>query len=275
MSIDAWSTAALDPVEGGYELQGRWPFLTGVLDASWAAVLGIVHDGDSPREHLGGPDVRLFYVPSSTWCVEPTWDTATAMRGTGSHAISIAAAMVPEGLTANIAAPLRVDRPLFRLPLPVGGPPLNAAIALGIARRGAQEIIDTITDKGVRGDGSPFRDRERNQLAVAAAVAETRLLRDGLVAVAAEVWQAAQSDQIPLEARASLWASSYVVIDRCRMIVSDLAAIASSSFYTHRNPVESAVRDLHAICASIDALRPLQEDAGRVLLGLEPLHPMF
>lgn len=135
------------PVEGGYELVGRWPFVTGCQDAPWAALNGVVHDGDEPRMRNGVPDVRLFLVPRDMWTVHSTWGTAVAMRGTGSNAISIDGAFVPEPFAHSWLNPMTVDRPLFRLPSVIAGPVTNAAIATGMVRRAAEDVTALLTTK--------------------------------------------------------------------------------------------------------------------------------
>lgn len=47
----------LTPTDDGYLLDGRWPFVTGALDAPWAAINAVVSSDDPV------PDVRLCLVP--------------------------------------------------------------------------------------------------------------------------------------------------------------------------------------------------------------------
>ena len=54
-------------------------------------------------------------VPSGAWSVEQTWADASAMRGSGSHTITVAEAFVPEALAHSWERPLRIHRPLYRL----------------------------------------------------------------------------------------------------------------------------------------------------------------
>jgi len=45
--------------------------------------------------------------------------------------------------------------------------------------------------------------------------------------------------------------------------------------YADRNPIETALRDIHAICAAMESFRDYEEAAGRVLLGSRPEVPGF
>jgi alkylation response protein AidB-like acyl-CoA dehydrogenase len=262
-------------VEGGYELRGRWPFVTGCVDAPWAALSGVVHEAGEVRLRDGVPDVRMFLVGRETWTTELTWGTAVAMRGTGSNAVSIDCAFVEEVFAHSWFNPMTVDRPLFRVPTAVTGPPTNAAITTGIVRRAAEDVVALLTTKVFRGDGTALRDRVRLQQRVAAAQAEINVLSAGLQDMSAQVWTAAQTGKVPPPVRARMWSTAFWVLDRCRALISDLSIMGSSAFYADRNPVESALRDVHAIAAAMEPLRDLQEAAGRVALGLRAGVPAF
>lgn len=105
---------------------------------------------------------------------------------------------------------------------------------------------------------------------MAAASAEIRVLHAGLQGVACDVWGAAVVGKVPSAVRVDMWSTAFWTLDRCRALVSDLSIVGSSAFYADRNPVESALRDIHAIAAAMEPFRDLQEAAGRVLLGLRP-----
>ena len=79
--------ARAKPVEGGYWLEGSWPFMTGAADARWSTVVAMVVDGDGERPP-GRPDIRRFVVPMTDLEIHDTWGAASSMRGTGSQAVS-------------------------------------------------------------------------------------------------------------------------------------------------------------------------------------------
>ncbi len=259
----------LTPAEGGYVLEGRWPFLTGAMDAPWAAINAVVRSDDAV------PDVRLCLVPSIAWTVEHTWQHAVAMRGTGSHAITVASAFVPEVFAHSWARPRTVDAAVQRLPNNVTGPVTNAAISVGIARRSVDEVTALMASKVSRADGLAVRDKLRMQRELSAAVVEVAMLHAGLQDMAASVWTAALTGRPPAPVRGHMWGTAYVTIDRCRELVGRLAMVGTSALYSHRNPVEAALRDVHAIAAAMETFRDLQEGHGRLLLGMKPGVPAF
>ncbi|MDH4144348.1 MAG: hypothetical protein OEY23_04165 [Acidimicrobiia bacterium] len=261
--------------DGGYVLDGRWPNVTGVLDAPWVGIGAVVHDGEAPRELDGNPDVRMCIVPTSALRVEKTWDAAVAMRGTGSHAATADGVFVPEGLAHAWTKPLIVDRPMYRMGTLVSGPVFASALSIGVVRRALDATIELASAKISAATGSPFRDSARVQGTVGAASAAIAALRAGLVDAAAVMYDAARAGRPPAAVRGRLWSTAYWTFDRCRELASDISSIATSSVYLDRNPVEAAVRDVHAIAAGMEATRGLQEAAGRVQLGLRPAYPFF
>jgi alkylation response protein AidB-like acyl-CoA dehydrogenase len=259
----------LTPADGGYVLAGRWPFLTGALDAPWAAINAVVQSEDPV------PDVRLCLVPRQSWTVEHTWQDAVAMRGTGSHAISIASALVPDAFAHSWGRPRVVDAAVHRLPSTVTGPVTNSAICVGIARRSIDEVTTLMANKVSRADGLAVRDKLRMQRELSAAVCEVAILHAGLQDMACRVWESALEGRPPASVRGQMWGTAYLTIDRCRELVGRLAMVGTSALYSRRNPVETALRDVHAIAAAMETFRDLQEAHGRVLLGLKPGMPMF
>ena len=264
-----------EPVEGGYRASGRAPFMTGVNCAPWALFHGDVRENGAVRELDGRPDTRQFILPASDFSVEPTWTAARAMRGTGSDAATVTDAFVPEGRTRSLIKPaVVIDRPVFRIPvLAHMGPPASAAIVVGIMRRAIDETAPRLA---ARTSGSIIaRDRVSFHQRLGEATAAVDVYSAGLQAMAEAVWTDAQAGELGQAAQARMYATSLWVMDQTRALLSDLLLLMGSAFYASANPVEAGLRDAHAICASLEKWRGLQEGAGRVRLGLDPQLPSF
>ena len=260
-------------VDGGFRLSGRWQFVTGCLDAPYAWLHGTVHDGDRPRLIGEAPDARAFIVPSSEFVIDRTWEHASAMRGTGSHAVSVQDVFVPNGFVLSLLKMGRrqLSSRAARWPFGASSPVTNAAICVGIARRSVEEAIRLIKAQSPRMAYTPYRDRADIQQSIAAAMTAVNAYSAGLQAMAEEVQAAAlEEPPIPESTRARMWASLNWTIDQTRLVVSEMARISTSSVYGSENPTEMALRDVHAICASMEAFRDAEEAAGRVYLGMPP-----
>jgi len=263
-------------VEGGYRVSGEWPLVTGCEHAKWCGLGGMVMEGDSPRQLNGRPDIRYFFIPTAALDIEPTWQDAAAMRGTGSNAASVREVFVPEALAIGSTTPLLIDRPVFRQPPSLLFFPIGAGIAFGVLENALQTAVDDLGSKVSSFSGQAMRDQAPIQELIANSDAALRAARAGHVEAMAAVWDIAQSgEEVPLRLRAQVYASSYYAIDVIRDTISRLYARGTRAAFQQGHPVERALRNLHAIGFGLEAGRMFQHSAGRVLMGGEPLTPVF
>lgn len=115
MSAVLAPTAKAVPVEGGYEVTGRWGYMSGCLHADWAWI------------SFPAPDIRglaIAVVPLKDLTIEDTW-FVTGMRGTGSNTLVSDKLFVPshrvtplvpttEGYPANVEAIRSEKQSLYR-----------------------------------------------------------------------------------------------------------------------------------------------------------------
>ena len=91
-------------VDGGYRLNGRWPFGSGI-DHACANFFGAMVVDREPQEF------RIFLVPKGEFTILDTWH-ASGLRGTGSNDAAVEDLFVPEYRTIDAAsdAPRRRTR---------------------------------------------------------------------------------------------------------------------------------------------------------------------
>jgi len=84
-------------------------------------------------------------------------------------------------------------------------------------------------------------------------------------------------DKQPIEAKqkARLWGASLHAARTCKEVVRQAYEAAGTPALYVSSPLERAHRDIHAICHHISLNERWDEDAGRVILGLEATHPLF
>lgn len=84
--------------DGGWQLGGRWNYVSGIDFAHWALLCAAVAApaGDGP------PELRFFALPQGTYAVDETWDSV-GMRATGSHTVMVDDVLVPEHLSFSRA----------------------------------------------------------------------------------------------------------------------------------------------------------------------------
>ncbi|MTE13205.1 3-hydroxy-9,10-secoandrosta-1,3,5(10)-triene-9,17-dione monooxygenase oxygenase subunit [Nocardia aurantiaca] len=88
-------TGKLTPVEGGYEITGRWSFSSGCDHARWVFLGALV-----PSEK--GMDYYTVLVPRTDYRIEDVWNVS-GLSGTGSNDIVIEKAFVPAYRTYSAA----------------------------------------------------------------------------------------------------------------------------------------------------------------------------
>lgn len=140
------------PVEGGFEVSGRWGFASGCLHATWAYVPApVVEDGETV-------DLVLCFVPISSLAIEDTWHVM-GMRGTGSNTLVGERLFVPEHRTLRLFGPDGVlagnvrnehsEETLYRAPLGMVSGTLILGPCLGIARAARDHALAKLPHRAI------------------------------------------------------------------------------------------------------------------------------
>src|SRR5687767_2323126 len=128
----------VERVEGGYVLNGRFPFGSGVTHADVVMSGGALIENGAPVVGPGGfPEGRLAFCRAEELTVEDTWHTH-GLRGSGSCHYRADGVFIPEDQALRIEPAMFADRG----PLYSGGfnwVAAMAAVPLGLARRALDE----------------------------------------------------------------------------------------------------------------------------------------
>ncbi|MGD8417466.1 MAG: acyl-CoA dehydrogenase family protein [Pseudomonadales bacterium] len=264
------------PVEGGYQVSGRWEWGTGVMHSDWIMVGAITPSAS------GQPDLCMFVIPRDQVEVIDTWHTA-GMIGTGSNDIVVNDVFVPAHLAQNLTAMRDGRAPgadvndsyLYRMPmLPVLG--LTAAAPLvGGARRAVRVFQERLQERFVYGTGTRQGEKPAAQIRLGMAKARIENLEARLKATAGEVERWGESvDPCPAIERAKLRVQIGTIVREARDIVRDVVEASGAHAHFLDNPLQRIQRDLHtAVCHTVFDLDVSAEQYGRLLLGLEPNAP--
>lgn len=258
------------PVEGGYRLSGSWPVMTGGRDAKWAAIVGNVMYGDTPRLVHGLPDTRDFLVRTEDLQFKSTWQHVSAMRGTGSNAFTAEDVFVPEGFVVSPRTSPAIDRPYFRVPMILHIISADAAVILGIL----SNVLDTIVPALAEQKAAVTGEWRRDQTATQELVVHCTYMFRSAQAVLREVTETASrrienGETIGAEERAELYAITTQIFEVGRRLASELFAGGTRDAFVRGHPLEQALKDLHAIAYARSATRFVVHSAGRALLGGE------
>lgn len=266
------------PVEGGYMVDGRWPYASGCdgADYFWGGCLLEDVRGEPLRHPRGYRLSRQVVVPRSSYTVIDTWEAA-GLCGSGSHDVELKGVFVPDDFTTDLySVGMRVDTPLFRMP-PYSRLAFNkVGVATGIARTALAAFAELAGAKMPFTETVLLRDRPQAQMAMAEAVARLSSARAFVFEVVETLWDAACTGrESTAEERAMLrLACSHCCAEAVRAVdVVYAQAGITASFPS--SPLERANRDVRTVPQHIMVAPSAIASAGRVLLGLDPGTDIF
>ena len=266
-------TGKADRVEGGFRLNGRWAWGTGVMHADWALLNGLV-DGKEPR---------LFIVPMSEVQVEDTW-YAAGMEGTGSNDMVATDIFVAESHSQTLASmslgrgsgALWHDAPCFKHPML---PLLTIAAAtpsVAAAYRAIELFIERLNKRTLYGTRSPQAERQTAQVLLGNAMVQTKIAEQNLRHIARRLNHWSHTEEIcPPDERAELRLLGAQTVQSCRDVVQNIMSRSGASAHLRSQPMQRLLRDINTMSAHTVFDTDLGgENYGRILLGMEPVSPV-
>ena len=258
-------------VDGGYRVDGRWSWASGVRHAEWIGVHVLVADA----EH-GHRRSRFAMLPASEVEIHDNWYVA-GLKGTGSCDITVHERFVPEHMTFDMRA-MRVRRggELYRLGLPGQVANELGGFAVGTARRALDEIAAQAAGKA-RGYGRKISlaDRPVFHHALGEADLKLRAARSLMFDAYTSAWNALRRGEIIDPARQ---VELRAVVAYALHTATDVALTAfkygGGSAARLDNMLQRCVRDLQVGAVHLFGTDSIYEEAGRKLLGADDLNPM-
>jgi alkylation response protein AidB-like acyl-CoA dehydrogenase len=267
------------PVEGGYRVSGRWPFVSGCHHCSWFLGPALIMDGDQPRHGADGSPVQLIVAYRAEEAeILDTWHTV-GMRGTGSHDVVAKDVFVPtrrSTLLAPLTKPAKAfTGPLYRLTIWTAVAALSAP-ALGIARAAIDALLDLSKKKIPSYTQTTLRDRPVAQFQAAHAEASLGAARAYLHESLRQAWESALQEQmISLEQKINIQLASSFAMQACARAVELVHAAAGTSAIRLEHPFEKHFRDVHVVTQHAFASASRYESVGKLLFGLKTDWPFF
>ncbi len=262
-------------VDGGFILDGRWGYASGILHCDYMAIPAPVVNEPGPD---GKPNIHRFYVAQEEFEIHDTWHVA-AMRASGSHDVSLTDVFVPEhqglavsDLREGTSPGLELNKgPLYRVPVltfmvfGTVGPMIGAA----------QAMLELVTDilKTKVGAYSGERQQELQSQRVRLARIEMELdatlgLFHGTVA---KTWATvSRGDSLTREERVEARMVVSHTAQKCHQIVDELAVAAGSRGYYLDSPIQRFQRDTNMLAThAIFEFDHVANLYGGTLLGLD------
>jgi alkylation response protein AidB-like acyl-CoA dehydrogenase len=265
----AWQGKART-VDGGYRVDGRWQFCSGVDRSNWV-ILGCA---DAETD---GPGVHVV-VPRDQISVDDTWHVL-GMEGTGSKDVLARDLFVPKHMTIGTRELMKGSSPhtlnhatsLYRVSADSMLSGSVPAAVLGSARFALEKFVERTKERRAIVTGARKAEHGPTQLRLAESMAELQcaeLLIHDYAELMAQVAQSGQgATDMGYRARVK-WQAAYAA-ELCRRAVSRLYAGSGAHAVYNSAPLQAAFRNVNvgAQHASID-FDTSGELYGRMRLGL-------
>ncbi len=239
-------------VEGGYIINGTWPFASGSVDASWLTVGAMVE----------GSGRLSFFLPRTEFEILDTWDVM-GLRATASHDVTINDRFVPDSRVFDLAGPPQTKEPIARLPLLGLLAAGIGAVCLGIARAAIDEASELAGIKVPTGSKRRLIDRPAIQEDIGRAETMVAAARSYLMGLAAP------DAAISIEDRARLRMAATFAVSMSREAVDLMYTAGGGSSLYSGSPLQRRFRDIHAATQHMMVAQPTWELGAKALLGIE------
>ena len=238
--------------DGGFVINGRWPFSSAVDNSDWN-MLAVSIYGDDGKTPI---DWRLCLVPKSDYQIIDTW-YAMGMAATGSKDVAVSELFVPErralpllrcrGGSEHPGAALNPGA-LYRIPIVAASSHPLAPAALGAAEGAYELFIERMAARAGTYTGARVADFQAVQIKVARARCLIDSARDLLRQSAIAFQAAAQRNEAPdLETKLRFRAHSAFAVNQSREAVETLWSCYGAQGLYLRDPLQRHLRDVLAI----------------------------
>ena len=262
------------PTDGGWLVNGRWPWASGCLHAQWAACGILMKNEQGEMADLG-----LSLTPMTDLTIEDTWYMA-GMKGTGSNTIVAKDVFVPEHrflpypkAFQGIYRTEHKEEALYRSALVPFTILILIGSQLGVAKAALDHVIANASARGVTHTNFVKQAESTGfQIQVAEAAMKIETAHLHAFRAADDLDRYAKNGLHPdLSARAMVRADTALVAKYCREAVDLLVSAHGTSSLADSNRLQRLWRDIHV--ASHHAITEWQvnlEIYGKALLGVEP-----
>ena len=261
----------LVPTEGGFRLEGRWAFASGVEHASWVMV-----GANLKSESANTPAEYVFcFVRTADVTLVDDWHVS-GLRATGSKSLELKGTLVPRHrvvilrtVQEGTAPGLAVHRqPFYRLPWYPVFICAFPALGLGTAMAMLEGFRSYIGSRVDGFSGLAFQTNTGSAVRMAAAAAEIDAARLIFRRDVAALDRAAQENRPlrPGEAERIMYDAPFVM-DACSRAVVQLFRGSGGKALYESSPLQRHFRDIHAMTQHVAMdIDRAGETYGRLLL---------
>jgi indole-3-acetate monooxygenase len=259
---------------GGYRVSGQLRYGSGSEHCEYLLSGCMVYEGDSLCVLENGEPELVWVIHKTSDCeiLTDSWD-ATGLRGSSSHDYLLDDLFVPEDWSFVLG------KDVCKLDNPVYGFTGIAFCQLGAITLGlAQASIRIAKDLAIKKRRGPIlmNADPSVQLRVAEAEALCGSARAYIKEITASVLETLGSgDQLSWDQRAKYRLACTYAVDCSSKAINMMFKTAGGSAVYKPNQLDRILRDIHTASTHIQFGDLTYIQAGRMLLGVDPQHPLF
>jgi alkylation response protein AidB-like acyl-CoA dehydrogenase len=266
-----------EPVDGGLRVNGRWRFASGIEHCDWVLGGCVPTEGGTPRmTAAGAPETIHVFMPTGKVRIHDTW-YVSGLCGTGSQDFEATDVFVPaEHIVSVFDATRHRPEPLYQMPVIPLFAAHVAAVGLGIARSSLDELTELAIEKTPSFSAVRMSEKPVTQVELARAEARLGAARAFLYETLDDLWQTAVAGREPTGPQHALCRIASLHASETAADISRRATVLAggTSMFTS-SPLQRHARDADAVTHHVTQSPQMWEESGRVLLGLDPLFPIF
>jgi 3-hydroxy-9,10-secoandrosta-1,3,5(10)-triene-9,17-dione monooxygenase len=260
-------------VDGGYVLNGHWPFSSGVESCDWNMLASVVSSDDD----ADGIEYRLFLLNRSDYKINDTWN-ATGLCGTGANDVWVTDAFIAEKMTIAVSdltggptpGSIVNPNPLYALPVFSLFPYVLSGVGLGNAQACLNDYVEFARHRASTYNRAKVSDMQTTQIKIAEASAKVDAARLVMRTNCIDAMADARLGRIPdIAAKTRLRRDGAFSVNLCTDAVSLLFAASGARSLFTSGALQRQFRDAHAVNSHLafnfDAAGT---NYGRVALGL-------
>jgi indole-3-acetate monooxygenase len=253
-------------VEGGFNVSGRWSYGSGCRAADWLCV-GIAvpsEIADSPHK------VMMAAFPADQVEIVANWDVL-GLRGTGSDDLVVSDAFLGTEWATVRGGPALIEDRIYHYPALCFAAANHSVVGLGIARAAIDDMIAiAIAKQSITGAPRPA-DRSYVQLGLASADTKLRAARAFFYEQVDQIWAAVERGETPtIEQRAIARSACTNAARTSAEVVQMVFTLAGTTATKMAHPLQRWLRDVMMVTQHAFVSEGNIENAGRVMLGLNP-----
>jgi alkylation response protein AidB-like acyl-CoA dehydrogenase len=264
----------LERVDGGYRLNGRFPFGSGVTHADVVMSGGVVTEGGQPvTVPPGMPESRLAFCRADELVIEDSWHTH-GLRGSGSNHYRAEDVFIPEDQT------MRIDEALFAERAPLYASGFNwvttmAAVPLGTARRAIDEAKALVHARKAGIPPRPMAEAVQAREAIAAAETAWGAAHAFLYRAAEEFWDGLESGTPQVETKGRLALANVNCFRMAADVTRRMFDLIGANAVFEGGVLERLARDALTLNQHMIVAQPALETYGAMMLGREHPSPLY